>query len=335
VAEPTAGATRPRVFVTRAIPEAGLALVRAACAADVWEDELPPPRATILARARDCAGILALLTDRMDAALMDACPRLRVISNFAVGYDNVDVPAATARGILVGNTPEVLTETTADMAWTLLMAAARRVPEAIDYVRAGRWRTWGPRLLTGQDVHGATLGLIGLGRIGSAVARRARGFDMRVLYHDVARRPALEAELGVEYADLPRLLRESDFVSLHAPLNPETHHLINRDALAQMKPTAVLVNTARGPLIDSQALYDALRDGVIFAAGLDVTEPEPLPADSPLLGLANCLVVPHIASATVATRDRMAERAALNLIAGLRGELLPTHLNPQARMKRR
>jgi glyoxylate reductase len=321
---------RPRVFVTRRIPDAGLQPVVEACVADVWDDELPPPRDVLLARARDCEGILALLTDRMDAALMDACPRLRVISNMAVGYDNIDVPAATARGILAGNTPGVLTETTADAAWALLMAAARRLPEGADYVRAGRWRTWGPRLLLGQDVHGATLGVVGLGRIGAAVARRARGFAMRVLYSDVARRPELEAELGAQFVDFPTLLRESDFVSLHAPLTPATQHLIDAAALAQMKRTAVLVNTARGPLVDARALYTALRDGVICAAALDVTEPEPLAPDDPLLGLPNCLIVPHIASASVATRDRMAAIAARNLLAGLHGEALPTHLNPEA-----
>jgi glyoxylate reductase len=266
---------------------------------------------------------------------MDSAPRLRVVSNMAVGYDNIDVPAATERGILVGNTPEVLTDTTADFAFALLMAAARRIGEGVDYVRAGKWQTWGPMLLMGQDVHGATLGLIGLGRIGSGVARRAQGFDMRVLYYDVVRREDLEQQMGIVYTDLDRLLAESDFVSLHAPLTPQTRHIINAETLRKMKRTAVLVNTARGPLVDANALHEALRDGTISAAALDVTDPEPIPLDDSLLTLPNCLIVPHIASASVATRGQMAELAARNLLAGLKGELLPTHLNPDALERRR
>ncbi len=326
---------KPIVYVTRRIPDQGLALVLEHCQAEVWPEETPPPRNVLLEKVRACDGLLSLLTDKVDAELMDAAPRLRVVSNMAVGFDNIDVPAATERGILVGNTPEVLTDTTADFAFALLMAAARRIGEAIDYVRAGRWKTWGPMLLMGHDVHGATLGLIGLGRIGSGVARRAQGFNMRVLYHDVVRRQDLEQQLDITYTDIDTLLAESDFVSLHTPLTPETRHIINADALRKMKPTAVLVNTARGPLVDSQALYAALRDGVIGYAALDVTDPEPIPLDHPLLTLPNCLIVPHIASASVATRGKMAELAARNLIAGLKGELLPTHLNPAALERRR
>jgi glyoxylate reductase len=247
-----------------------------------------------------------------------------------VGHDNVDVAAATARGIPVGNTPGVLTETTADMAFALLMAAARRIVEGADYVRAGRWRTWGPTLLLGHDVHGATLGIVGMGRIGQALARRASGFDMKVTYFDPYCDEAKLPREGVgQRCELDQLLAESDFVSLHVPLTEDTHHLIDAEALAKMKATAVLVNTSRGPVVDPDALYDALRDGQIAYAALDVTDPEPLPDGHKLLTLSNCLVVPHIASASHATRTRMAVMAAENLLAGLRGERLPNCVNPQ------
>ncbi len=317
---------RPRVFVARRIPAEGLSAVSAACDTDVWPDELPPPRDELLRRVAGCDGILTLLTDRVDDELLDAAgSRLRVVSNYAVGFDNVDVAACARRGVAVGNTPGVLTETTADLAWALLMAAARRLPEGDRYVRAGRWRTWGPMLLLGPDVHGATIGIVGFGRIGQAVARRARGFGMEILYHDVTRLPdEVTAPLGASYVPLDELLARSDFVSLHVNLTPETRHLINETTLASMKPTAVLVNTSRGPVVDQAALAGALRDGTIWAAGLDVTDPEPIPMDDPLVGLDNCLIVPHIASATRATRGKMAAMAAANLLAGVRGEPLPT-----------
>jgi glyoxylate reductase len=317
---------RPRVFVARVIPDEGLAMVRAACEMDLWEEALPPPRAELLRRIAGCDGVLALLTDRVDDEFLDAAgPQLKVVANYAVGFDNVDVEACARRGVAVGNTPGVLTETTADLAWTLLMAAARRIPEGDRYVRAGQWRTWGPLLLLGPDVHGATIGIVGFGRIGQAVARRAQGFGMRILYHDLQTLPVEVTEpLGATYASLDELLPASDFVSLHVNLSEATRHLINARTLAMMKPTAVLVNTSRGPVIDQLALADALRDGVIWAAGLDVTDPEPIPMDDPLVGLDNCLIVPHIASASRATRGKMAEMAAANLIAGVRGEPLPT-----------
>lgn len=319
-------AERPRVLVTRLIPDDGLDPIRAACEADVWTDELPPPRAELLRRVAGCRGILTLLTDRVDDELLEAAgPGLRVVSNYAVGYDNVDVMACHRRGVAVGNTPGALTETTADLAWALILATARRVAEGDRYVRAGQWRTWGPRLLLGSDVHGATLGIVGLGRIGAAVARRAVGFEMTVLYHSRTRVAAeLEASLGATYVPLDELLQRSDIVSVNAALTPETRGLIDAVALARMKPTAILVNTARGPIVDGRALADALRDGVIAGAGLDVTDPEPIASDDPLLRLPNCLIVPHIASATRATRGRMAEMAAANLLAGVRGEPLPT-----------
>lgn len=321
----------PRVYVTRIIPEGGLRLVREACDAEIWEGETPPPRQVLLDKVRGIDGLLALLTDRIDAELMDAAgPQLKVISNYAVGYNNIDVEAATERGIAVGNTPGVLTDTTADMAFTLLMAAARRVVEGADYVRAGKWRTWGPTLLLGRDIHHATLGIIGFGRIGRTVAKRARGFEMEVLFYD----PMVEADdaeaqaLGAKGVDLDTLLAESDFVSVHVPLMDETHHMIGVDALHKMRSTAILINTSRGPVVDPDALYQALAEGEIAYAALDVTEPEPINVDSPLLDLPNCIIVPHIASASIATRTRMAEIAAENLIAGLRSQPLPAWVNP-------
>jgi glyoxylate reductase len=322
---------RPKVFVARIIPDDGLRKVTEATDATVWQDELPPPRETLLNSVEGCEGVLTLLTDRVDAEFLDrAGSQLKVVSNYAVGFDNVDVPECTRRGIPVGNTPGVLTETTADLAFALLMAAARRVAEGDRYVRAGKWKTWGPMLLMGPDVHGATIGIVGFGRIGQAVAKRAAGFGMTILYHDVNELPAeVTRPLGASYVPMADLLARSDFVSLHVNLTPETTHLIDTAALRSMKKTAVLVNTSRGPVVDGKALFEALRDGEIFAAALDVTEPEPLPADDPLLTLDNCLVVPHIASASRATRGKMAEMAADNLLAGLRGERLPTPVNPE------
>ncbi len=320
---------RPKVFVARIIPEDGLAPIRAACDAVIWEDELPPPRATLLDAVRGCDGVLTLLTDRVDDEFLDAAgPQLRVVSNYAVGFDNIDVPALSARGVRAGNTPGVLTETTADLAFALLLAAARRVPEGDRYVRDGKWKTWGPLLLLGPDVHGATIGIIGFGRIGQAMARRARGFGMTVLYQDIQRAdPSLEAELGATFLPLEELLPRADFVSLHTNLTPETKGMIDTEKLSWMKPNAVLVNTSRGPVIDHAALAGALRSGQIFAAALDVTDPEPIPMDDPLVGLDNCLIVPHIASASRATRSKMAEMAAANLLAGIRGDPLPTPIN--------
>ena len=318
-----------KVFVTRIIPDEGLAMLRDATEMKVWQEDLPPSREVLLKEVRQAEGLLSLLTDKIDAQLMDANPGLRVIANYAVGFDNIDIPAATARRIPVGNTPGVLTETTADLAFTLLMATARRIVEGVDYVRAGRWKTWGPKLLTGPDIHHATLGIIGFGRIGQSMARRGRGFEMRVLYHDVYRREDLESSMGVTYADLDTIFRQADFLSVHTDLNDATRHMINADAFARMKPSAILINTARGPIVDPNALYQALSSGKIRAAALDVTEPEPIPTDSPLLKLANCIMVPHIASASIATRAKMAEMAAANVIAGLRGEKLPTCVNPE------
>lgn len=321
---------QPRVFITRQIPEEGLSLIRAACQAEVWPGELPPPRSVLIENVRSADGLLCLLTDPVDAGVIAAGERLKVISAYSVGYDNIDVAAATARGIPVGNTPGILTETTADFAFALLLAAARRVAEGDRLVRAGLWKTWGPTTLLGVDVHHAVLGIVGFGRIGRAVARRARGFDMTVLYYDPAAADLPEAEReGARPVDLETLLRESDFISIHTPLNEQTRRLIRRETLAMMKPSAVLINTARGGVVDTNDLYEALRGGVIACAALDVTDPEPIPADHPLLRLENVLIAPHIASASRATRGKMAQIAAQNLLAGLRGEPLPFCVNPQ------
>jgi len=324
--------TRPRVFVSRIIPDEGLSMIRDACDMDLWDGDLPPPRDELLRRVAGVDGALTLLTDKVDDAFLDAAgPQLRVVSNYAVGFDNIDVAACARRGIPVGNTPGVLTDTTADLAWTLLMAAARRVAEGDRYVRDGRWKTWGPLLLLGPDVHGSTIGIVGFGRIGQAVARRAAGFGMRILYHDVNELPAeVTGPLGAVYTPLDELLAASDYVSLHVNLTPDTRHLINARTLGLMRPTAVLVNTSRGPVVDQAALADALEADVIFAAALDVTDPEPIPMDDRLVGRDDCLIVPHIASASRATRGKMARMAAANLIAGVTGQPLPTEVPPPA-----
>jgi len=324
-------ADRPRVLVSRRIPDDGLNRIIEATDADVWPDDLPPPRDELLRRVAGVDGVLALLTDRVDAEFFDrAGPQLKVVSNYAVGFDNIVVPEATKRRVPVGNTPGVLTDTTADLAWALLMAAGRRVVEGDRYVHDGRWKTWGPLLLLGTDISGATLGIVGFGRIGQAMARRAAGFGMTVLYHDVAELQAsLTGPLNARYVPLDELFATSDFVSLHTNLTDDTRHLVNEARLRTMKPTSVLVNTSRGPVVDQKALYRALKEGWIMAAGLDVTDPEPMPVDEPLLTLPNIIVVPHIASGSRATRGKMAEMAAANLLAGVRGERLPTPVNPE------
>jgi glyoxylate reductase len=321
--------SKPRVFVTRMLLGSGLKLVQDYCDADIWGGELPPNRDELFPRLPGLDGLLCLLTDRVDADVMEAAGTgLKVISNCAVGVDNVDVRAATARGIPVGNTPGVLTEATADFAFALLMAAARRVVEGERQVRTGGWKTWSLDYLPGADFTGATLGIVGFGRIGRAVARRATGFGMRIIYTDP--NPVLpEAGVDAKQVDFDTLLHESDFVSLHTPLTDETRGLMNASAFAKMKPTAVLVNTARGPIVDQAALHKALSSKCIFAAALDVTVPEPLPADSPLLALENCIITPHIASASRETREKMSLMAAENLVAGLKGERLPNCVNPE------
>jgi len=316
----------PKIFVTRIIPQPGLLLLKEHFQPEIWPHDLPPSREQLIERARGVEGLLCMLTEKIDGEVMDAIgPGLKVISNMAVGVDNIDIAAATARGIPVGNTPGVLTDATADQAFALMMAAARRITESERFLRAGKWVTWSPTLLLGVDLTGATLGIIGFGRIGQAVAKRAQGFDMRVLYYSPNRKPAL----GAQSVDLDTLLRESDFVSIHVPLNEGTRHFVNAEFLAKMKPTAILVNTARGGVLDQSALYHALKENKIFAAALDVTDPEPLPMDSTLLELENCIIVPHLGSATRKTRDKMSLLAAQNLMAGVSGARLPNCINPQ------
>lgn len=321
-------AARPRVFATHGLPGAIEALAPR-CDLDVWPAREAPGPDALAARLAEADGLLCLLTDRVDAALLGRAPRLRAISSVSVGVDHIDLSAATARAIPVGHTPGVLTETTADLAFALLLATARRVVEADRLVRSGGWRTWEPDLLLGRDVHGATLGILGLGAIGRAVARRALGFGMRVLAWSRTRRPLGDLEGAVTWSDLPELLTAADFVSLHVPLAPETRGLLDAPALGLLKPGAILVNTARGGIVDETALAAALREGRLAGAGLDVFEREPLDPASPLLALPNVVLAPHIGSASVATRERMARLAAENLLAALAGERMPECANPE------
>jgi glyoxylate reductase len=331
--------TQPSVFVTRALPRGATdRLARLAREAgwqvETWPQDGPPPYEVLLERAARVDGLLTLLTDKIDAQLIEAGKNLKVISQMAVGFDNIDAKAAAAKGIPVGNTPGVLTETTADFAWALMMAAARRIVEGDKEVRAGIWRPWGPEVLSGVDIYGATLGIVGFGRIGQAMARRAKGFGMRILYTDPHCGQEAGLSLGAECVSLPELLAQSDFVTLHTYLSKETYHLIGREQFEQMKPSAILVNTARGPVVDPAALAWALENKKIAAAALDVTEPEPIPQDSPLLKLDNIIITPHIASASQATRLKMAQMAVDNLAAGLHGERLPNCANPEVYEKK-
>ena len=322
--------SRPKVFISRMIPQVGLDMVAEVAEMDVWPEQMPPAKSVIMERIADCEGFLSLLTDEVDGALLDAAPKLKVVSNYAVGFNNIDVDAATERGVLVGNTPGVLTGTTADLAWSLLMSIARRIVEGDKYVRARKWKTWEPQLLLGSDIYEATIGIIGFGRIGQAMARRAAGFDMRIVYTDIARNEEAEKETGAEFMELDDLLRASDFVTIHTLLSDETYHLIGAREFELMGPDSYLINTARGPVVDEAALYDALKNESIRGAALDVTEEEPIPDDSPLLELDNVVIVPHIGSASRQTRNKMATMAAANLIAGIQGQPLPNCVNPEA-----
>ena len=319
-----------RILVTKRVFPEAVELLRREFEVDYNDTDLVLPSGELIERARGCAAVVSQLTDRLDAGVIAQLDGVRVIANVAVGYDNIDVPAATARGIAVTNTPGVLTETTADFAFALLMAAARRIPEAHAFVHSGQWRTWIIDLLAGQDIHGSTLGIFGFGRIGVAVARRGRGFGMRILYCDEQPAPAeIERELQARRVSKEELLRESDFVSLHVPLTPATRHLIGAAELGLMKPAAILVNTARGPVVDEEALVEALEKRTIWAAGLDVFEQEPK-VHPKLLELPNVVLAPHIASASFATRRRMSVMAAENAAAALSGRRPPNLVNPEA-----
>lgn len=318
-----------RVLVTRRPPGRALEMLAAVFDVELWEEDRAMPREVVLEQAPTSDGLYSMLTDAIDETLFTAAPSLRAVSQMAVGVDNVDLAAATARRIPVGHTPEVLNETTADTVFALLLASVRRIEEGAAYVKAGRWGPWQPKLLLGADLHDTTLGIVGMGRIGSAVARRAAGFNMTILYHNRHRDEVAEQETGAAYRSFDTLLSESDHVVVMAPLTDETYHLIDESALRLMKPTATLVNGSRGGLVDPAALERALREGWIARAALDVTEPEPIPVDSPLLALPNCLIIPHLGSASVATRAAMAELAAENLIAGLTGRRMPACANPE------
>jgi len=319
-----------RIFVTRTLPEPAMQQLAAShLALDVWPEPGPPPYDDLLRRVAGVDGLITLLTDRIDAGLLDAAgPQLKVISQMAVGVDNIDLTACTARGIPVGHTPGVLSDAVADLTIGLMLATARRMIEAAEDVKAGRWQAWSPMGWVGPDLHGATVGIVGLGRIGAAVARRLSGFDARLLYHNRHSSP-YAAETGAELVGLNELLETSDFVSLHCPYSPATHHLIDAAALARMKSSAILINTARGGVVDQEALLAALQSGGIRAAGLDVFTPEPLPPDHPLLALPNVVALPHIGSASLPTRIKMAQMTVEGLLAGLAGQRLPYCANPE------
>jgi lactate dehydrogenase-like 2-hydroxyacid dehydrogenase len=320
---------RPLVLVTHAVPLEWLQSLTTVCELVIGPADTAGFSDELMDRLPEAQGLFTLLVDRVDARLLNLAPQLQVISNMAVGVDNIDLAACTSRGIPVGNTPGLLTDATADLTMALLLAAARRLPEAMADARNGKWKTWSPAGWLGADFQGATLGILGMGRIGAVVARRAAGFGLAIRYADPTAHPEIDREVGARRVEFEELLHQSDFISLHVPLTPETRHLIGIKQLREMKAQAILVNTARGPVIDMDALVTALQEGWIAGAALDVTDPEPLPPDHPLFALNNCLIVPHIGSATHGTRKKMAELACTNLLAGLRSERLPFCANPE------
>lgn len=322
--------SKPRVLVTRNIFPEDIDRIKDIAEVDLWSEELPPSREILLEKSKGVSGILCLITDDIDKELMDnAGTKLKVISQIAVGYNNIDIAEATRRGIPVGYTPDVLTHTTADFAFALLMATARLIVPGYNAVKDGLWKTWHPLHFLGQDVYGSTLGIVGMGRIGFEMARRSIGFNMNVIYYDINRRKDLEDEVRMKYVSFDELLEISDFVSIHVDLNPITKNMFNEDQFNKMKESSVIINAARGPIIDNMALYRALKDNKIYGAGLDVTDPEPIPSNHPLLTLDNCLIVPHIASASVATRKAMSKLATTNLINGLMDSPLSTCVNQE------
>lgn len=311
---------KPIVFVTRQVANEAIAYVKEIATVDVWEEDRPCPREILLEKAERADGLLAMLTDRVDEELLSRAKRLKVVANMAVGYDNIDVTAAKKRGIKVTNTPDVLTEATADLTFALLMAAARRITEANRFLLAGQWTSWSPTLLAGQNVFNATLGIVGMGRIGEAVARRAKGFGMSILYCNRHRKPEAEQAVGAQYRELDDLLKQADYVVMLTPLTPDTAKMIGEREFSLMKPTSVFVNVSRGGTVDEEALYKALAEKKIWAAGLDVFQKEPVPLDHPLLTLPNVVALPHIGSATYQTRMEMAKLAAVNIRAVLEGK---------------
>jgi len=317
---------KPLIYITRKIPTEVVHKISEVCEVRMWEEEdVPVPRSVLESEIENVEGIYCLLTDSIDQALLQKAKKLKIISNMAVGYNNIDIEYAKSKGITVTNTPGVLTETTADLTFALLMAASRRLIEASDYIRNGQWKTWSPMQLTGQDIYGATLGIIGMGRIGEALVKRAKGFDMNVLYYNRSRKEELETRLGVTYVEMNDLLKESDFVCIMTPYTPETANLISTPQLKMMKKSAILINSARGGIVDEEALYQALKNGDIWAAGLDVFEQEPISLDHPLLTLPNVVTTPHIGSASRKTRLKIANLAADNLLKGIVGEK-PLHI---------
>lgn len=322
---------RPKVYVTRIIPEPGLSILKECCDVEVHPSkEWPPSRQELIEKVRDKDALLCLLTDKIDAEVMDAAPKLKVVSTYSVGFDHIDVAEATKRGIYVTHTPGVLTDAVAEFTVGLILAVTRRIVEADRIVRSGQWdKPWNPYFLTGPELKGKTIGLVGLGRIGVATAKRLSSFDVKLVYYDVERRWDVESVLNMEYVDLDTLLSISDIVSVHVPLTKDTYHLINEERLRKMKKTAYLINTARGPVVDTEALVKALREGWIAGAALDVFEQEPLPPGHPLTKFDNVVLAPHIASATIEARQRMAELAAKNLVAVLKGEIPPALVNKE------
>ncbi len=321
---------KPKVYVTREMPERGLRIIKEKFDAEVWPEYAPPPKKLIIEKAAKVDALATLLSDKIDAEVYNAAPKLKIVAQMAVGFDNIDLAEATKRGIYVTNTPGVLTDTTADFAWALLMAVARRVVEADQYVRTGKWKVgWHPMMLQGRDLYGATLGIVGLGRIGCAIAKRAKGFDMKVLYNDVVRRPEFEKEYDIQFVDTDYLFKNADFITINVPLMKETYHLVDEKKLGMMKKTAYVINNSRGPVVDEKALYKALKEGWIAGAGLDVFEQEPTPMDNPLLTLDNIVVAPHISSASYETRSKMAEMVADNLVAFFEGKTPPNLVNSE------
>jgi glyoxylate reductase len=318
---------KPKIYVTRELPERGLKIIQQHFETEVWPEYAPPPKKTIIEKAKNADALATLLSDKIDAEVYNAAPKLKIVSQLAVGFDNIDLAEATKRGIYITNTPEVLTDTTADFSWALLMAVARRVVEADKYVRTGQWKVaWHPAMFTGRDIFGATIGIVGAGRIGYAMAKRAKGFDMKILFYDVFPRPEIE-ELGAKKVDMNTLLQESDFVTIHVPLMKETYHLMDEQKFKMMKRTAYIINNSRGPVVDEKALYKALKEGWIAGAGIDVFEQEPTPADNPLLKFDNVVVAPHISSASLETRAKMSEMVADNLVNFFEGKQPPNLVN--------